>query len=351
MKQITVCIQLLGVMVATSLASPYTVIDLGSLGGEMPLRARAINNSDQVVGIAEFLGATHPFLWKNGAITDMGIFVSSTTYANDINDAGQVVGSGMERAFIWEDGQYTDLGNLGGSWTGATARGLNDAGQVVGSSWYYSGDHYYGVLWEDGEITNIGGWDGCPQAINEGGLAIGWYRHSTGGGLPYVQHAATWEGTTKTDLGTLGSEELHSWGYDINDSGEKVGFSETDNGPIHAFLSGSGMQDLGTLPGGDWSKAYAINNSTKVLGEAGTAGGDTHAVLWQGGAMYDLNELIPPGSGWELISARDINDQGHIVGEGINPDGKTRGFLLIPEPATLSPLAFGGLALIRRRSH
>ena len=111
------------------------------------------------------------------------------------------------------------------------------------------------------------------------------------------------------------------------------------------------LEDLGTLPGGDWSKAYAINNSTKVVGEAGTAGGDTHAVLWQGGAMYDLNELIPPGSGWELISARDINDQGHIVGEGINPDGKTRGFLLIPEPATLSPLAFGGLALIRRRSH
>jgi len=145
---------------------------------------------------------------------------------------------------------------------------------------------------------------------------------------------------------TLAAGEIDSFGYDINDLDSAVGWSETNDEGIHAFLWHLSMQDLGLLTGGDWSKAYAINNSTEVVGEAGTASGDTHAFLWKNGTMYDLNALIPPGSGWELISANDINDQGHIVGEGINPEGKTRGFLLIPEPSTLLLLGMGIVGLL-----
>ena len=44
--------------------------------------------------------------------------------------------------------------------------------------------------------------------------------------------------------------------------------------------------------------------------------------------MYNLNDLVPTGSGWDLRSAQDINDSGQIVGYGIAPDGELHGFLL-----------------------
>ncbi len=65
--------------------------------------------------------------------------------------------------------------------------------------------------------------------------------------------------------------------------------------------------------------------------------------------MTDLNDFLPPDSGWELISARDINDWGWIVWYGTNPDGYTRAFLLAPEPATLCLVALGCLVAFRRR--
>jgi len=64
--------------------------------------------------------------------------------------------------------------------------------------------------------------------------------------------------------------------------------------------------------------------------------------------MTDLNDLIAPGSGWVLIQAQAINDNGWITGYG-QIDGEAHAFLLTPEPATLSLLALGGLAVLMRR--
>ena len=53
------------------------------------------------------------------------------------------------------------------------------------------------------------------------------------------------------------------------------------------------------------------------------------AILWQDGRRYDLNGLIPQGSGWELMHATGINNHGVIVGTGIH-DGHMRAFRLTP---------------------
>ena len=50
--------------------------------------------------------------------------------------------------------------------------------------------------------------------------------------------------------------------------------------------------------------------------------------------MFDLNTVMPSGSGWVLERATGISDAGQIVGVG-TLDGATRGFLLTP-PADLS---------------
>ncbi len=43
--------------------------------------------------------------------------------------------------------------------------------------------------------------------------------------------------------------------------------------------------------------------------------------------MTDLNTLIPPDSGWQLVQANAINARGDIAGMGIH-NGVTASFLL-----------------------
>src|SRR5262249_54119931 len=100
----------------------------------------------------------------------------------------------------------------------------------------------------------------------------------------------------------------------------------------HAFRWVSGtMSDLGTL-GGSQSQAMGINDQGKIVGDAYTAAVEDHAFVWSSGTMTDLNTLIPVNSGWTLIAARDINNNGQIVGYGLI-NGALRGFLLNPVAA------------------
>ena len=87
------------------------------------------------------------------------------------------------------------------------------------------------------------------------------------------------------------------------------------------------MHDLGTL-GGTNSRALAVNKSGRVVGWSEVTGGETHAFLFSGSSMKDLNAFTP-NSGWVLQQATGINDGGQIVGTGIH-NGNTRGFLLTP---------------------
>jgi probable HAF family extracellular repeat protein len=80
----------------------------------------------------------HAFLWQNGVMTDLGTLPGgSYSFANGINDKGQVVGysdtqTGDTHAFLWQNGTMIDLGTLGGS--SSRAYGINDKGQIVGES-------------------------------------------------------------------------------------------------------------------------------------------------------------------------------------------------------------------------
>ncbi|MGI4789406.1 MAG: hypothetical protein ACRYFS_11225 [Janthinobacterium lividum] len=89
------------------------------------------------------------------------------------------------------------------------------------------------------------------------------------------------------------------------------------------------VTDLGTLPGGHYSRATALNNNGQVVGWADTGATQNpltaHAFLWERGRMRDIdtfpNRQQAPGT-----VACAINDQGEVVG-GVEPVFQGQGIL------------------------
>ena len=228
--------------------SAGTVTNLGTLGGD-GAGAEGVNSSGEIVGWSETAsdvggnGKTHPFLYENGTMTNLGDFGANfslgngyTSLASAINASGQVAGGAetsttAQHAFLYTNGTKTDLGTLGGLTSKAFA--LNDSGQVVGVSNLADG-YTVAFLYSNGQMTS---------------------------------------------LGTLGGTESQALG--INDAGEIIGTSYTTTGSNDSFLytAGTGMQDLdklyssmlvsqtGTTAGfTDLNGVTAINNSGDIIG-------------------------------------------------------------------------------------
>ena len=152
------------------------------------------------------------------------------------------------------------------------------------------------------------------------------------------------------DLGTLGGR--YSKAYAINDSGDIVGGSTyPGDSADHAFLYRNGsFHDLGTLPGTSFSVALAVNGSGHAVGYAFSPALGDLAFLYANGTLINLSALMEvQEAGWQaLTEARGINDQGQIVGTGINRLGLRHAFLLTPVPEPLTGLfmlvGLGGVA-------
>jgi probable HAF family extracellular repeat protein len=90
--------------------------DLGSLGGTGSF-ANAINNHGQIVGGSQT--ASGFFVWEGGGVlTNLKTLGGYTSNRDAINDARQIVGSskyqhasteGPRQAFLWQNGKMTDL--------------------------------------------------------------------------------------------------------------------------------------------------------------------------------------------------------------------------------------------------
>ena len=106
-------------------------------------------------------------------VTDLGTFGAvQSAHANDINDAGQVVGLARNHAFLWQNGVMTDLGTLGGNSSAASA--INAIGQVVGGATTAAPSTSHAVRWDNGVITNLTpGQASSASGINDAGQVIG----------------------------------------------------------------------------------------------------------------------------------------------------------------------------------
>ena len=156
--------------------------DLGTIGAGGS-SAFKINNGGDVIGVSGLDAngyEVHAFIWRHGVMTDLGTlthgnpYIRDFSYAEDVNDRGQVVGETstdtdyQTDAFIWQDGVMTDLGTLGGH--GARVTDINDRGQVVGSD-VTPDRQVHAVLWQDGKAIDLG--PGEARAINNRGQIVG----------------------------------------------------------------------------------------------------------------------------------------------------------------------------------
>jgi probable HAF family extracellular repeat protein len=175
--------------------------DLGTLGGHYSF-AEAINDRGQVIGASTTEeredSPLHAFMWENGNMTDLGTLGGDFSTASAINDHGRVVGLSTgpdgRRAFLWENGHLSELGAPGRRFFVLSVSDINEQGQSVGeiASEFGFGRAY---LWQDGAVIPLGRRQSAAVAINERGQIVGWSNtgkrpHKAAEALPF--HAALW---------------------------------------------------------------------------------------------------------------------------------------------------------------
>lgn len=374
------------VMFTTSYLPAQVIYDLTDLGEGA---AYSINNSGQVVGTAEYPSWELPD--GNFVCVPHAVLFDSTGDGNNIdlgegiayciNNSGQIVGQfgvfvGHLYAALFNptnDGNNFDLRILSDNYSRAFS--INDNGQIVG----YAGG---AVLFDPtGDGNNIYMGDGSATSINNNGQIVG--RSNASFFLP--------SSATLFDPSGAGNNIIldpnvslwtdHSEASSINNSGQIVGYAGSQGSmviinptpvnssdsfygsvetstttvqsnynitapfspmsPVSIFNlhaatlfdpTGDGNNvDMGTLPGGNNSCAYSINNKGQIVGYAFTASHEKHAAMFDstgGGDNVDLNELIASSLAWTLTEARCINDNGCIVGQMTNSSGDEHAFLL-----------------------
>ena len=326
---------------AQTTPGPYTLTDLGSLGGG-DTQAFDLNDSTQVVGYSrtEML-KSRAFLWTDGQMVNLGVVNADDfqSAAVDINALGHAVGTstlknGLARAAVFRNGSAIGLTPELPPYEGTSfASAINDHGQIVGAIDDDDSFFYEGILFADGSRTILGGLGGGstrPADINNAGQIVG--TSSTTAGLG---HAFVWQNGVMTDLGVLEGDQ-DSAASAINADGVIVGTSgrlDADSAVTYTpFIVENGV--MSAIPVQS-SEAYAtdVNDAGAVVGIMRTSGASSspyHAWIYVDGVVTNLNSLIPSGSGLHLAYANAINNKGEIVGLAYDAQRQAHGFLLTP---------------------
>lgn len=359
-------------LLAASAHAAASFRGLGDLaGGEFASYATAVSgNGEVVVGASHTATGYEAFRWSaSTGMQGLGVVSVVESVARGVSFDGSVVIGHCsypgERggAFRWT--ATLGMQPLERLWTGGPSPSAawavsSDGSVVAGYGTSTSGPE--ACKWtETGGIVGLGDLQGgayssSAYAISADGAVLVGYGISANG-----TEATCWTATGGiASLGDLPGGLIQSTAYGASRDGSIVvgqGLSAL-GGEAFIWTEADGMQTLGYLPGGI-SKASAISeNGSVVVGYAGGAGvTGLFAFVWdQTNGLRDLREILEADcgldlTGWRLEQANGVSADGlTIVGLGKNPAGHTEAWVAtLPEPATLSLLALGGLVLLRRR--
>lgn len=284
--------------------------------------------------------------------------------ALDVNDEGLAVGSSIKynaahaslgyRAVRWSANSTSPtemqvLGTSAGGGTFASAYAVNNAGQSTGRVTKYVNNVAMGdraVRWSPSGIVNelgvISSYNGKADHeghdINDAGAVIGEGMRYSANGTELGVRAVLWQANSNVaiELGLLGTTPggaTESRAIHINSMGTIVGYAYRYNAQgvgqgvsaVKWSTSNTAAVELPALGTGDFASAHArdVNDLNYVVGGSYTNDGHYHAVYWTpNGQVTNLNALLDPNSGYELIEALSITETGFVSGTArFDPDG------------------------------
>ena len=305
-----------------------------------------LNDSGQVAATYSDGGYARPLFWSQSTGQVMlGAFGSYHVFTFGIGNDGTVWGNNVDQAFSWK---------YGGS--------MNNFNPIVGSvstiqshvdpsnTFYFkAGSNNY--IYHAGAYHQVNPQGGGIESTNANADLASYAGHS--GHL----EAFRWvEGVGTTWLG-VPTGYTDSYSFAINGSGVEAGYGRTLGTTEAAVFSPGGIiTKLGTFGGSiPSSSAYGINNSGWVVGDSSSASDNFgHGFVWSSdfGLVELQTHLDSSGTGWKIFGGEKINVNGQILAFG-SPSGSSVEHLVlltpVPEPASLSVLALGCLALYRKR--
>lgn len=298
--------------------------------------ATAINNRGQVVGVARFPSQPqeHAFRWSpSTGMVDLGS-LNNYSAAFGINDAGTAVGyseAASEPGILIEPVRWPAGGgifSLGGfPDPAATAEDINEAGQIVGSASFGPGLNPQAFLWTPQAGMRSLGTEGAvfsfARRLNERGLVIGDYYTTPGDRNGFIwsrDNGLLLVGTPGTDTSDVN---------DLNNQGQVVGRL---NDRAFVWTRAGGFVDLNTrIPGApaDFTlfTALAISDNGSIVATGSTGGlfllvpqsatmqpPVTGPIKFTGSAR--VNALLSFSAGFKDVDVRDTHKAVWSWGDG-----------------------------------
>ncbi len=253
--------------------SAYGLNDAGDVAGSRP----SGSNSLDVVA------------WIEGRIVDVRVCrgppcpPSYTPWA--INAARTVIGTFRYQgnyfySFVWHSGDDSNPAQDGANSAFLGFNDINDAGQIVGSE----GALGRAVLITEGTVIRLSDFYSSANAINAAGHIAG----SVSAAADGKRHLFLYVDGAMQDLGTMGGGDCYPTG--INATNAIVGWEDRLGGSRAFLYANSRFTDLGSL-GSAASRANGINDAGQIVGTAGPVYGPWRAFLYFNGTMHDLNDL------------------------------------------------------------
>ena len=296
-------------LAAHAIATSWTVVNLGTIGGPGLSSPQAISDNGIVVGCAAVPGdsGTRAFVYANGTMTDLAPDAprDSLNCATAVNSNGMIAGRLGGEIVVWRNGSLTRLGVAGG------INAINEAGIAVGTITEASSTQpapTHGFMWANGNLIMLP-MDSASD-INERNEILG-----SAANTPVLYSNGTIT-QLPVPVGHLNDGDVMVGGMNFMPSGGE---------PSPFYYDGSAHM----IPGAPCCGfALRVNNAMQIVGSSE----GTHGWFFDGGQTSTLDRLGGvAASGWGHLEPTAMNERGWIVGTGNNSTSfGFGGFLLMP---------------------